>query len=218
MDIYWLGHSCYRIKGKSATVVVDPFSPGIGYQGGKLEADMVLVTHQHPGHNYVQAVAGEPRVVDGPGEFEVAGVFVTGIPTFHDDKNGEARGKNTVYMIEMDGLALCHLGDLGHVPTSKIVGELGKVDVLMVPVGGTTTLDPAGAAEVVRKLGPRIVTPMHYKTPAINRELLAVDGFLKELGVTDISPQPRLSVSSGNLPAGLQVVLLEYPGSKSQQA
>jgi len=190
----------------------------IGYQGGKLEADLVLVTHQHPGHNYAKAVTGEPRVVAGPGEYEVAGVFATGIASFHDESSGEVRGKNTIYMIEMDGLSLCHLGDLGHMLTSKTVGELGKVDVLMVPVGGATTLDAAAAAEVVRKLGPKIVTPMHYKTPAVGRELAPVDNFLKEMGVKDVAPQARLSVSSGNLPQGLQVVLLEYPGSKTPQA
>jgi len=215
VDIYWQGHSCFRLKGKGSTVVIDPFSPDTGYNLGKLEADVVLVTHQHPGHNYVQGVGGEFRVINGPGEYEIGGVFVTGVASFHDDKSGELRGKNTIYAVEFEGVTVAHLGDLGHELSSKTVAELGKIDVLLLPVGGVTTLDAVAGAEVMRRLSPKWVVPMHYKTPAITRELLPVGKFLAETGVKDAVPQPRLSVSGG-AQASLQVVLLDYPGSRSQ--
>ncbi|MBI2854797.1 MAG: MBL fold metallo-hydrolase [Chloroflexi bacterium] len=216
MDIYWLGHSCFRIKGKSVTIVIDPYGPETGYNLPKLEANLVIVTHQHPGHSNVGAVSGEPKVVTGPGEYETSGVFITGVASFHDDKGGQLRGKNTVYRIEIDGLSLCHMGDLGHVLSSKTAGELGRVDVLLLPVGGVTTIDATGAAEVMRRLEPRIVVPMHYKTAVSRAELNGVDKFLKEVVVKEVAPQPRLSVSGINLPAALQVTVLEYPGSKVQ--
>lgn len=218
MDIFWLGYACFRLRGKNVTVIIDPFPPDLGYNLGKPEAEIVAITHGHPGHSYVQGVAGDAKQVAGPGEYEIAGVFITGVASFHDDKDGGLRGKNTMYLFEMDGVTVCHLGDLGHVPSSKMVGDLGKVDVLLLPVGGVTTIDAAGAAEVMRRLGPRIVVPMHYKTANLTRELQPVDRFLKEVGVKDALPQPRLSVSSANLPANLQVVLLEYPGSRTQAA
>ncbi len=214
MDIYWLGHSCFRLKGKSATVVIDPYSPQIGYNLAKLEADIVLVTHQHPGHNYIQGVSGEHRVIEGPGEYEIGGVFITGLPTFHDNESGQLRGRNTCYVIEVEGVTVAHLGDVGHVLSSKTVADLGRIDVLLGPVGGTTTLDAVGAAEVMRKLTPKWVVPMHYKTPALSADLAPVDKFLAESGAKQVVPQPRLSANAGSQ-VSLQVVLLDYPGSKT---
>ncbi len=218
MDIYWQGHSCFRIRGKDATVVIDPFQPDIGYQLGQFEADVVVVTHQHPGHNYVEGIQGEPKQVTSPGEYEIMNVFIVGIGTFHDDQKGELRGSNTAYLIEMEGVSICHLGDLGHLPTSQMFAELGSVDVLMLPVGGASTIDAAGAAEVMRRLGPKVVIPMHYKTPNIARELHSVDRFLKEVGVKEATKQPRLSVSRSNMSSALHVVLLDYPGSRSESS
>ena len=210
MDIYWQGHSCFRIRGKDATVVIDPFQPDIGYQLGQFEADVVVVTHQHPGHNYVEGIQGEPKQVTSPGEYEIMNVFIVGIGTFHDDQKGELRGSNTAYLIEMEGVSICHLGDLGHLPTSQMFAELGSVDVLMLPVGGASTIDAAGAAEVMRRLGPKVVIPMHYKTGALSRELEPVDRFLKETGVNEVSSQPKLSFTKASLPASTQVFLLDY--------
>lgn len=216
MEIYWLGHSCFRLKGKDTTVIVDPFNPEIGYQLGKYEADIVVVTHQHSGHNYIEGIQGESKPVVSPGEYEIANVFLTGIGTFHDDKNGELRGKNISYSIEIEGISICHLGDLGHVPSSRIVGELGRVDVLLVPVGGISTIDATGAADVVRRLEPKVVIPMHYKTPSINRELHPVERFLKEMGVKEATPQLKLSISKSNLSSVRHIVLLDYPGNRNQ--
>jgi len=213
MEITWLGHSCFSIKGSHATVITDPYSPELGYSLGKPTAHIVTVSHQHPGHCYVQGVGGEPRLVAGPGEYEIRGVLIIGIATFHDKVGGKERGKNTVYLTEVDEISVCHLGDLGHVLTAAQVEELGNVDVLLLPVGGVSTITAPMAAEVVRQLEPKVVVPMHYKTPALNKELEPVDRFLKEMGIEQLTPQPKLSLTRSSLPDSMQVVLLSYGGT-----
>ena len=210
MDISWLGHSCFRIRGAQATVITDPYSPDLGYSLGKPTARIVTVSHQHPGHCYVQGVGGEPKPVTGPGEYEISGVLIIGMVTFHDGEEGNKRGKNTVYLIEIDEVLVCHLGDLGHVLTTEQVAEIGNVDVLLLPVGGVSTIDAPMAAEVVRQLTPKVVVAMHYKTEAVNRELEPVDRFLKEMGVKEVNSQPKLSFTKANLPITTQVFLLDY--------
>ncbi len=203
-----MGHSCFRIKGAHTTVITDPYSPNSGYSLGKQTARIVTVSHQHPEHSYVSGVAGEPRQVKGPGEYEIGGVMIIGMPTFHDGEKGKTKGKNTIYLIEIDDISVCHLGDLGHVLTAEQAEELGDIDVLLVPVGGVSTINASGAAEVVRQLEPKIVVPMHYKTLLLKRELDPVDKFLSEMGVKEVTPQPKLTVTKANLPITTQVVLL----------
>jgi len=210
MEITWLGHSCFKLKGKQATVITDPFSPGAGYTLGKVSAEIVTVSHQHPGHSYVQGVIGEPRVLKGPGEYESSGVLTVGVHTFHDNEKGTQRGKNTVYVIDVDDVMICHLGDLGHSLTAEQVAEIDGVDVLLIPVGGVSTIDAVQAAQIVRHLEPKIVIPMHYKTEALKRELETVDRFLKEMGVKESLPQPKLLVNKNSLPLSMQVVMLSY--------
>ena len=210
MEIIWLGHSCFKIKGSNATVITDPYSPDMGYSLGKHTAHIVTVSHQHPGHSYVQGIRGEPRLITGPGEYEVGGGLIMGIATFHDKVKGEERGKNTVYLAEVDEVSICHLGDLGHVLTAGQVEELGSVDVLLLPMGGVSTINASMAAEIVRQLEPKVVVPMHFKTPALSRELEPVDKFLKEMGAEQLSPQPKLSITRSNLPDSTQVFLLNY--------
>ncbi len=210
MDISWLGHSCFRIRGRQATVITDPYPPDLGYSLGKPTAHIVTISHQHPGHAYIQGIGGEPRAITGPGEYEISDVLITGIATFHDRERGEKRGKNTVYLMEVDEVSVCHLGDLGHVLTTGQVEELSNVDVLLLPVGGVSTIDAPMAAEVVRQLGPKAVIPMHYKTQALGRELEPVERFLKEIGVKEISSQPKLSFTRSSLPVSTQVFLLDY--------
>jgi L-ascorbate metabolism protein UlaG (beta-lactamase superfamily) len=211
MEISWLGHSCFRLKGSQATVITDPYSPELGYKLGKPTAHIVTVSHQHPGHAYVEGVGGEPRVVKGPGEYEIGGVLIMGISTFHDGEKGAKRGKNTAYHMEIDEISVCHLGDLGHVLSVEQVEELDNVDVLLLPVGGVSTINAPVAAEVVRQLEPKVVIPMHYQTPALKKELESVERFLKEIGAKDVAPQPKLTVSKSNLPETTQVFLLDYP-------
>jgi L-ascorbate metabolism protein UlaG (beta-lactamase superfamily) len=208
VDIAWLGHSCFRIKGSNAVIITDPFPPDLGYTLGKLTANIVTLSHEHPSHSYVQGIGGEPRIIKGPGEYEISGVLIIGIAAFHDTQRGQARGKNTVYVMEIDGVSVCHLGDLGHVLSSEQVEEIGNVDVLLLPVGGRSTINSTLASEVIRQLEPKAVIPMHYKTPSIKRELDPVDVFLKEMGMGQIEPRPKLSLSKSNLPFSTQVFLL----------
>lgn len=210
MEITWLGHSCFRLKGKEAILITDPYDGTIGYSLGKPKANIVTSSHPHPGHSFVAGVGGEPRVVRGPGEYEIASVFIQGISTFHDNERGKQRGKNTVYLIEMDEVIICHLGDLGHVLSSEQVEEMSGVEVLLVPVGGLSTIAASAAAELVRLLQPRIVIPMHFKTEVVPFKLEPVENFLKEIGLKQVSPQLRLVVTKTSLPGEMQVVVLDY--------
>ena len=210
MDITWLGHSCFRIRGSHATIITDPYPPGLGYSLGKPTAHIVTVSHQHPGHSYTQDIGGEPKLVTAPGEYEISGVLIIGIATFHDREEGKKTGRNTVYLMEVDEVSICHLGDLGHVLITEQVEKLDNVDVLLLPVGGVSTINAPTAAEVVRQLEPKVVIPMHYKTPALNRELEPVERFLKEMGVKEVDSQPKLSFTKPSLPASTQVFLLDY--------
>jgi len=210
MDISWLGHSCFRIKGSNATVITDPYPPDLGYSLGKPTARIVTVSHQHPGHAYIQGIAGEPKIITGPGEYEISGVLIIGMATFHDTEGGRMRGSNTVYLMEVDEVSVCHLGDLGQVLTAGQVEELENVDVLLLPVGGVSTINAPLAAKVVRQLEPKVVIPMHYKTQVLKRELEPLERFLKEIGVKQLNPQPKLSLTRSSLPDNTQVFLLDY--------
>ena len=205
-----MGHSCFRIRGAHATAITDPYSPDLGYSLGKPTARIVTVSHQHPGHSYVQGIDGKPKLVTGPGEYEISGVLIIGMATFHDGEEGRRRGKNTAYLIEVDEVSVCHLGDLGHVLSTEQVEEVGNVDVLLLPVGGVSTINAPMAAEVVRQLEPKVVVPMHYRTEALARELEPVDRFLKEMGVKEVNYQPKLSLTKASLPISTQVFLLNY--------
>jgi L-ascorbate metabolism protein UlaG (beta-lactamase superfamily) len=188
MDIQYLGHSSFRLKGKNATVIIDPFNPEmVGLKFPKNSADIVTISHNHEDHNNSEAVADTKKVITGPGEYEVQGVSIIGIPTYHDEKKGEERGKNTIFVFEIDDLRICHLGDLGHKLTEKILEEIGDIDILMVPVGGFFTLDPTEAIAVIHQIEPSIIIPMHFQTPDLKTELFEklkpVETFLNESGI-----------------------------------
>ncbi|HEX7474941.1 MAG TPA: MBL fold metallo-hydrolase [Dehalococcoidales bacterium] len=208
MEITWFGYSCFRLKGRNTSVITDPFPPGLGYTLEKQSARIVTISHNHPDHSFSEAVAGEPKVVYRPGEYEIGGVLIIGIPTFHDAENGAVLGKNNVYAIEVDDVNICHLGDLGHPLSAKQIEELGNVDVLLVPVGGGSTISASQAAALVRSLEPKIVIPMHYKTLTLTKQLDGVDKFLKEMGLTEVASQPKLTVTKASLPLATQVTVL----------
>jgi L-ascorbate metabolism protein UlaG (beta-lactamase superfamily) len=212
MEITWLGHSCFRLRGKDATIVMDPCDKSTGYNISRPTADIVTVSHEHAAHANVSGVAGSPKVVHGPGEFEISGVLIQGIQTYHDNAKGGEQGKNTAYVLEMDDVRICHLGDLGHLPTPEQVEELSGVDILFVPVGGGTTIAGAQAAETVAMLEPKLVIPMHYKTPAVKADLEPLDRFLKEIGAARAlsEQQPKLSVTKSTLPQETKVQVMEY--------
>lgn len=210
MDIVWFGQSMFRIKGKTSSVMIDPFDPEM--VGLKLPKDMssplVLVTHDHGDHSNVKAVTDNKLVVQGPGEYEFGGITVEGVGTHHDATQGSERGKNTVYNILVDGVHIVHLGDLGHTLTEEQVSAIGATDILMVPVGSAYTIDAKAAAEVVAQLEPRLVIPMHYKIEGLKPDLEPVDNFLKEMGAEAIQPVAKLTITRDKLPDETQVVVL----------
>jgi L-ascorbate metabolism protein UlaG (beta-lactamase superfamily) len=210
LEITWLGHSCFRIKGKEVTVITDPYPPGMGYSLGRPQANIVTLSHSHPGHSYTSGVTGDFKVIKGPGEYELKDTFITGIATWHDAVQGQKLGRNTVYLLEMDSITLCHLGDLGHLPSSELIEDMGDIDVLFLPVGGVSTIGGSTAAEIVRRLTPKVAIPMHYKTPALKKDLEPVDKFLKEVGIKEMVSQPKLTISRSNLPTSTQVIILDY--------
>jgi len=211
MEITWLGHSCFRLRSREAVVVTDPCSPASGHSIGKLTADIVTVSHDHPGHNYLQAVTGKPVVITAPGEYEIAGVFIAGIPTYHEGKKAPQRSKNTAYMIEMDNIRLCHLGDLGHLPTTEQVEEMSGTDVLLVPVGGKEIIDARTASEVVGLLDPSVVIPMHYQTAHSTAPLDSIQRFLTEMSLpSQVEPLAKVSFNASTLPHETQIIVLDY--------
>ena len=212
MEISWLGHSCFRLRGREATVLTDPCPPATGYKIGRVNANVVTISHDHPESSYRQAVTGDAKFVTGPGEYEISGVLVTGVRTFHDKAKGGEQGKNVAYVIDLDDVRICHLGDIGHVPTGDDVELLSAADVLLIPVGGVTTIDSAVAAEIVSMLEPRIVIPMQYRTEASGKDLDPLEKFLKEMGAGSVAPQQRLSVTKSTLPHDTAVMPLEYRG------
>ena len=210
MEISWLGHACFVLKGKEKTVITDPYRPELGYSLGQPEADIVTVSHFHPGHSYVEGIANSPKQVKGPGEYEIGNAFITGLASYHDNEKGNARGKNTIYLMEMEGLTLCHLGDLGHPLTASMLEELGNCDILFLPVGEVSTISVDVAVEIVRQLTPHIVIPMHYKTDVLTKNLERVDKFLGKMGIHDIEPRAKLSITTASLPSELQTVVFEF--------
>jgi L-ascorbate metabolism protein UlaG (beta-lactamase superfamily) len=208
LDVTWLGHGCFRLRGRGAAVVTDPYPPAIGLKLPRLDADLVTVSHEHENHNYTQIVR-EAYEIRGPGEYEVAGVSVIGVPSFHDSDKGATHGRNTIYLIEIDDVRICHLGDLGSALDDAEAEAISAADVLLVPVGGRTVINAAQAAQVVRQLEPRFVVPMHYAIPGLKLELDTLDRFLKEMAVTAAEAQPKLSVQASSGEYETKVIVLE---------
>lgn len=209
MDIVWHGHSCFRLRGREAAVVTDPYDRSLGLPSLRLVADIVTVSHQDPHHSYVEAVGAAPRVIDGPGEYEVAATFVTGVATYRDKEKGREHGKNTAYLIALDDLVVCHLGDLGHLLTPDQTEALRDPHVLLIPVGGHCTISAAEAAEVVSQLEPKIVVPMHYELETVRVQLDSVEKFCKEMAAQSVAPQAKLTLTRSSLPEEVTVIILE---------
>ncbi len=213
MEASYLGHSSFKFKTKLGVVVTDPYDEKCGKFPKDTEADIVTLSHQHPDHNQQQLVKGTPFVVDGPGEYEIKGISIIGVPTWHDDKQGAERGANTVFVFEIEGMRVAHLGDLGHKLSQDQLSEMGSIDIVLVPVGGLYTIDAKQAAEVVRQIDPWIVIPMHYQQPGLDEKVFSgltdVKTFLKEMGKDDIDPVAKLNISADKLPTELQIVVME---------
>ena len=210
MDVTWLGHGCFRLRGRGAAVVTDPYPPAIGLKLSRMDAEVVTVSHEHDNHAFTSVVRDGAYEIRGPGEYEVAGVSVVGVPTYHDAEKGAKHGRNTVYLIEIDDVRVVHLGDLGHKLDDAEAEAVASPDVLLVGVGGRSTMNGAQAAEVVRQLEPRYVVPMHYAIPGLKLQLDPIDRFLKEMGVTASDAQPKLTVQKSSVTEfETKVVVLE---------
>jgi len=207
-EIKWLGHNCFRIRAKEATVLTDPVDRVTGYVMPKQTADIVSISHEHKGHANLKGVKPDFQTVDGPGEYEMHGVFITGIRTYHDAVKGAERGYNTCYLFELEGMSFCHLGDLGHLLSSEVAEQIGAPDVLMVPAGGKDVITPEQAAEVVGQLEPKIVIPMQYATDQGDKNLGTLEAFCKAMGVQAPEPVDKLTVRPLDLGETTQVVAL----------
>jgi L-ascorbate metabolism protein UlaG (beta-lactamase superfamily) len=222
MEITWYGHSCFRLTERNyATVVTDPFdNKSIGYDSLKLRSDIVTVSHDAPGHNNTDAVKGTSHVIDGAGEFEIGGVFITGVQADPatgkkktKSKDDEATVRNTIYVFDYDGITVAHLGDLKEIPSQSEIESLGTINVALVPVGGGGGLNAAKAAEVISLIEPNLVIPMHYSTPDAKVSLDSLNKFIKEMGLSKAENQPSLKVTRSGLPSETHVVVLDYQKS-----
>jgi L-ascorbate metabolism protein UlaG (beta-lactamase superfamily) len=238
MQIIWHGQSFFEIKVKGnkengeIKIAIDPyngislksrsgrlaegknrpFDDSLGLKVPKVEADILLITHSHYDHSNKKVITGEPFLIEEPGEYEVKGIFVKGIPAFHDNSGGKERGQVAIYKIEAEDMKICHLGDLGQKElSSDQLEEIGEVDILMVPVGGTYTIDPREAANVVSQIEPKIVIPMHYKIPKLKLELEGLEKFLKVMGAEDVQPQKKLKISLKDLPKEETEIMVLQP-------
>ncbi len=209
MELSWVGHSCFRMRGRQATVITDPCPKETGYNLGRVTAQVVTVSNSHPNHNAVAQIEGSPTVFDGPGEYEAHGVIVTGVRTTPPHAPANAV-RNTAYIYQIDDVTVCHLGDLDRVLTSEQIELLKDVSVLLVPVGGHCTIGAAQAVEVINQIEPKLVVPMHYATDASRIKLDDASRFLREMGVSQLSPEARINVTHASLPPEPTVVLLQY--------
>jgi len=209
MRIEWKGHASFLlISEKGKRVLTDPFDKHVGYPLPNIKVDVATVSHQHGDHNYTDLLPGKPVIIEGAGEHEADGIMIKGVATYHDPEQGKKRGKNTVFVIRLDELNICHLGDLGHLLTSKQVSDIGQVDILFVPVGGFFTINAGEAYEVVQQLRPALVLPMHYKLDdRVTLPIAPVDEFLSLF--PKVEKQSVLDIGKSSLTGKTEVVLLE---------
>lgn len=213
IEISYIAHACFKVKTSDLTMVFDPYDPDkTGYKMPKLDADLLLISHEHGDHNYRDAVSNYKLTIESPGEFESKGVFIYGIETYHDSVKGEERGKNTMYLVEAEDITMLHAGDLGHELSKETLEQISSVDILLIPVGGTYTIDAKAAAKVISSLEPGIVIPMHYQTKnltGLSEELDGVDKFLNEMGVEGVKKTDKLKIKSrSDIPDETEVVVL----------
>jgi L-ascorbate metabolism protein UlaG (beta-lactamase superfamily) len=207
LEITYLGLSAFRFRGKDVAVVTDPYSPDLGITMGKVQAKIVTVSHKSPNHGYTQGVEGDPRVISGPGEYEVADILIAGVATASAPKQPTL---NTAYVFRFDDLTVCHLGDLRAKLTDKQVEEIGSIDVLCIPVGGGKALDAGAAASVMAQLDASVVIPMHYQIDGMKVDGLdTVEPFCREIGLKEYVPEQKLTMTRNSLPSEVKVVVLE---------
>jgi L-ascorbate metabolism protein UlaG (beta-lactamase superfamily) len=212
MKIKWLGHSCFKITSSKGTrILTDPFDDNVGYNIPSVETDIVTISHNHYDHNYVDCVRGSFEVINKTGDCTIKDIVIKGVHTYHDSENGGKRGDNRVFVFEMDDMRICHLGDLGHLLTEEQLDQIGKVDVVFVPVGGNYTLDATEANAVISQLNPKIAIPMHFKTPVLRFELATVDSFIEQSGNAERLGKQVLELKLEDLSKNdKKVIILNY--------
>jgi L-ascorbate metabolism protein UlaG (beta-lactamase superfamily) len=211
-EFRWYGHNCFRIRAKEATVLTDPVGKNTGYALQKQTADIVTISHDHPGHNNLAAVKPGYQVIEGPGEYELHDIFVTGIRTYHDDESGGRLGYNTVYLIELEGMIICHLGDLGHPIESDQTEAMAQCDILLVPAGGGPVISATQAAETVSLLEPKVVIPMQYATAGGDKSREPLASFINALGAGSPEAEDKLVIKRSDLTDVMRVVVLKPDG------
>lgn len=211
MKIRWLGHSCFLLEANDGTkIVTDPFDGSVGYKIPTVEADIVTVSHEHYDHNYVEGIQGEPEVIRSVGECAIDGINIKGVPAFHDEAKGAKRGPDIIFVFEIDGLRVCHLGDLGHLLSKSQLEEIGDIDVLLIPIGGTFTVNAEGALAVIDQISPKVVIPMHYKTPAVSMPIDPVDKFIEKVGNVEQIDSNTIEIIPETLGDERRVIILNY--------
>lgn len=209
MEITWYGHSCFRMMERGvASIVADPYAPSLGYGEPNLRADIVTVSHDAPGHSAADSVKRAEHLLDRPGEYEIGGVFITGIMMHDPNAEADDMRRNVAFVYDFDGLTIAHLGDLSHVPSQQEIEQFGPVNVLLVPVGGGNALNSAQASEVISRIEPSLVVPMHYQTDEVDMGLEPLEKFLKEMGVSAVEEQDSLKVTSSSLGDETSIVVL----------
>jgi L-ascorbate metabolism protein UlaG (beta-lactamase superfamily) len=215
VEIIWYGQTCFRISGRnSISIVNDPYCPDAGPPFPALDADIVTISHRKGSCDHLAAIQRPFRLLDGPGEYEISGVFITGVSTFADGDRGLVGGLNTVFAFDFGDTTVCHLGRLGHVPTQSQVKNLGPVNVLLVPVGGGGSLKSTEASEVIGLFEPDVVVPMRYRITSVDEELDSVGHFLREMGMEDADRQEALTVSESSALEETKIVLLQPAGNR----
>ncbi len=210
MIINYYGLACFKIQSNNLVLAFDPFSKETGLRPPRFKTDIVLITHNHYDHNNIEALEGDFFVVDGPGEYEVKGVPIQGIQSFHDNQKGKERGLNTIYRLEIEGITICHLGDLGQDSlTDEQLEKIAEVDILMIPVGGIYTINGQKAATIISQIEPRLVIPMHYQLPGLKIKLKPVDDFVKMMGLEKKETISRLVIKEKDLPSeGTKTIIM----------
>lgn len=211
MKIEWLGHACFMLTAADGTrILTDPFNEKVGYKVPHVETDLVTCSHGHYDHHSVEVVKGHPTVIDKPGKHQFKGISITGTHLWHDHEHGTARGDNTVFVYEIDGLRIAHMGDLGHVPDQTQAASIGHIDIMMIPVGGYYTIDAQEAVKVIDIFSPKIIIPMHFKTPVMNFPIAGVDVFLSLAGAAE-RPGHSFEITAQTLPVEKKILVLDYP-------
>lgn len=210
MKIKYFGHSCFKITSDNGiSIVTDPFDHTVGYPLPNTDADIVTSTHSHYDHNYFKAISGSFDIVNTSGEHNLKGIHIKGVNTFHDDEHGAKRGKNIMFIMDIDNMKLCHSGDLGHLLTDDMIKEIGHVDILMIPVGGYYTIDDRQAVKVIESLKPSLTIAMHFRTPVVDMPIETVNSFLRMTNGKQLQTN-QIEVNKKDLEGKSDVIAMNY--------